>query len=118
MLLGGRSALFLDEMGTGLDSATLYRLVYDLGRYGRAFSATIVGSLLQPPPEVFALFDDLILMAKGCGGRGSEVERRAGVVGRNGVQGYGAEQGRKTNHAGAGLRCASNVLLWGGECWS
>ena len=65
MLLGGRGALFLDEISTGLDSATLHKMVHDLGRYSKTFHTTITASLLQPPPEVFKLFDDLILMAQG-----------------------------------------------------
>ena len=65
MLLGGRTALFLDEISTGLDSATLHKMVHDLGRYAHTFHTTIVTSLLQPPPEVFRLFEDVILMAQG-----------------------------------------------------
>jgi len=30
MLLGGRSALFLDEISTGLDSATLHSLIHTI----------------------------------------------------------------------------------------
>ncbi len=46
-------------------SATLYRMIYDLRRYTHTFKSTIVTSLLQPPPEVYGLFDELILMAQG-----------------------------------------------------
>ena len=35
MLVGGRGALFLDEISTGLDSATLYNIVNTLGRLTR-----------------------------------------------------------------------------------
>jgi ABC-type multidrug transport system ATPase subunit len=58
-------ALFLDEISTGLDSATLYNIVNTLKRVTAAYRYNTVVSLLQPPPEVFNLFDDLILMAKG-----------------------------------------------------
>jgi hypothetical protein len=40
-------------------------MVYDLKRFVHAFNATVVTSLLQPPPEVYGLFEDLILMAQG-----------------------------------------------------
>ncbi|GAX75668.1 hypothetical protein CEUSTIGMA_g3111.t1 [Chlamydomonas eustigma] len=65
MLVGGRRALFLDEISTGLDSATLYNIVNILKRMTAAYRYNTVVSLLQPPPEVFNLFHDLIVMAKG-----------------------------------------------------
>lgn len=49
----------------GLDAATLF----DVARWLRAMThhlqMTVIVSLLQPPPETFALFDDLILMNEG-----------------------------------------------------
>ncbi len=35
MYVGGRGAMFLDEISTGLDSATLYNIVAMLGRVTR-----------------------------------------------------------------------------------
>lgn len=35
MLVGGKIALFLDEISTGLDSATLYSIIHRLGRLAR-----------------------------------------------------------------------------------
>lgn len=49
----------------GLDAATLF----DVARWLRAMThhleMTVIVSLLQPPPETFALFDDLMLMNEG-----------------------------------------------------
>lgn len=65
MLVGGRGALFLDEISTGLDSATLFNVISTLGRVTRTMGLCTVISLLQPPPEVYNLYDDLILMSQG-----------------------------------------------------
>ena len=57
--------LFLDEPTSGLDSATAFEVmsvVRDLSRRGRNCLTTIH----QPSPEVFALFDRLVLL---CAGR-------------------------------------------------
>lgn len=65
MLVGGKTVFCLDEISTGLDSATLYSIIHRLGRLTKSFKLTTVISLLQPPPEVYNLFDDLILMSQG-----------------------------------------------------
>lgn len=65
MLVGFQRMLCLDEISTGLDSATLFSIVTFLKQSCAAFNLTTVISLLQPPPEVFQLFDDVILMAEG-----------------------------------------------------
>ncbi|KXZ50448.1 hypothetical protein GPECTOR_16g622 [Gonium pectorale] len=65
MLVGPCNVVVLDEMSTGLDSATLFTVVRWLSQASRALQLTMLVSLLQPPPEVFGLFDDVILMAEG-----------------------------------------------------
>ncbi|GAX73712.1 hypothetical protein CEUSTIGMA_g1165.t1 [Chlamydomonas eustigma] len=65
MYLGERSALFLDEISTGLDSATLFNIISTLRRVVDTFKSTMIISLLQPPPEVFFAFQELMLMAQG-----------------------------------------------------
>jgi ABC-type multidrug transport system ATPase subunit len=50
---------------TGLDSATLYSIVSFLKQSVGALQSTLVISLLQPPPEVMGLFDDIMLMNEG-----------------------------------------------------
>ena len=47
------------------DAATLNQIIKWLGAMCRHLRMTVVISLLQPPPETFALFDDLILMNEG-----------------------------------------------------
>lgn len=63
----GTQCLFvLDEISTGLDSAVTYQVVEDLAKACHYTSRTIVVSLLQPPPEVFNLFDEVIVLSEGC----------------------------------------------------
>ncbi|GLI71055.1 hypothetical protein VaNZ11_015971 [Volvox africanus] len=65
MLVGPSSVVMMDEMSTGLDSATLFTVVRWLSQAAKALQMTIMASLLQPPPEVFGLFDDVILLTEG-----------------------------------------------------
>ncbi|GLC42336.1 hypothetical protein PLESTM_001322300 [Pleodorina starrii] len=65
MLVGSSSVVMLDEMSTGLDSATLFTVIRWLSQAAKALQLTLVASLLQPPPEVFGLFDDVILLTEG-----------------------------------------------------
>ena len=50
----------------GLDSATTFTVTKWLRVVTRAMRLTTVVSLLQPAPEVFALFDDVLLLTDGC----------------------------------------------------
>lgn len=65
VLVGPQWALFMDEISTGLDSATTYSVVKSLRNSCHALSRTIIISLLQPAPEVMQLFDDLLLLTDG-----------------------------------------------------
>nr|GLL29378.1 pleiotropic drug resistance protein 3-like [Ipomoea trifida] len=65
MIVGPTKALFMDEISNGLDSSTTYQIVACLQQLAHITDATILMSLLQPAPEVFDLFDDIILMAEG-----------------------------------------------------
>ncbi|KAI8004113.1 Pleiotropic drug resistance protein 3 [Camellia lanceoleosa] len=58
-------ALFMDEISTGLDSSTTLQIVTYLQQLVHITDATALVALLQPAPETFELFDDLILMAEG-----------------------------------------------------
>ena len=57
--------LLMDEISTGLDSATTYSVVKFLCNTTHVMGLTTMIGLLQPPPEVYALFDDVLLLTDG-----------------------------------------------------
>lgn len=65
MIVGPRKTLFMDEISTGLDSSTTFQIVKCIGNFVHQLEATVLMSLLQPPPETFNLFDDVILLSGG-----------------------------------------------------
>ncbi|XP_021291929.1 pleiotropic drug resistance protein 3-like [Herrania umbratica] len=65
MIVGPTKALFMDEISNGLDSSTAFQIVSCLQHLVHITDATALISLLQPAPETFDLFDDVILMAEG-----------------------------------------------------
>ncbi|WOL03475.1 pleiotropic drug resistance protein 2-like [Canna indica] len=65
MLTGPARALFMDEISTGLDSATTFQIVRFIRQMVHVMDGTVVISLLQPAPETFNLFDDIILLSEG-----------------------------------------------------
>ncbi|KAM3219341.1 pleiotropic drug resistance protein 3 [Capsicum chacoense] len=65
LIVGPTKALFMDEISNGLDSSTTYQVAACLQQLAHITDATILISLLQPAPETFDLFDDIILMAEG-----------------------------------------------------
>ncbi|XP_016551122.2 pleiotropic drug resistance protein 1 [Capsicum annuum] len=65
MLVGPSKALFMDEISTGLDSSTTYSIVNSLRQTVKILNGTAVISLLQPAPETYNLFDDIILLSDG-----------------------------------------------------
>ncbi|KAI4973612.1 hypothetical protein ZWY2020_041393 [Hordeum vulgare] len=65
MIVGPRKTLLMDEISTGLDSSTTFQIVNCLRNFVHEMEATVLMSLLQPAPETFELFDDLILLSEG-----------------------------------------------------
>ncbi|KAF5453196.1 hypothetical protein F2P56_028115, partial [Juglans regia] len=65
MMVGPAKALFMDEISTGLDSSTTFQIVNSLRQYVHILDGTAVISLLQPAPETYNLFDDIILLSDG-----------------------------------------------------
>ncbi|GKV35777.1 hypothetical protein SLEP1_g43996 [Rubroshorea leprosula] len=65
MLVGPVNALFMDEISTGLDSSTTFQIVNSLKQTVHVLNGTAVISLLQPAPETYDLFDDIILISDG-----------------------------------------------------
>ncbi|XP_059077764.1 pleiotropic drug resistance protein 1 [Cryptomeria japonica] len=65
MIVGPAKAFFMDEISTGLDSSTTFQIVQCLRQIVHVYNTTMVISLLQPAPETFDLFDDVILLSEG-----------------------------------------------------
>ncbi|CAM6028215.1 unnamed protein product [Sphagnum balticum] len=65
MIVGPTRALFMDEISTGLDSSTTFSIINTLRQSAKIMDYTVLVSLLQPAPETFELFDDIILLSEG-----------------------------------------------------
>ncbi|KAK9229260.1 hypothetical protein WN944_022219 [Citrus x changshan-huyou] len=65
MMVGPAQALFMDEISTGLDSSTTFQIVNSLRQSIHILKGTTLISLLQPAPETYDLFDDIILISDG-----------------------------------------------------
>ena len=66
MIVGPQRVLFMDEISTGLDSSTTFEIVRYLRNATHALRYTTAVALLQPAPEVYDLFDDVLLLAEGA----------------------------------------------------
>lgn len=64
-MVGPAKALFMDEISTGLDSSTTYQIVNSIKQSIHILQGTALISLLQPAPETYDLFDDIILLSDG-----------------------------------------------------
>ncbi|KAL9227633.1 hypothetical protein vseg_003301 [Gypsophila vaccaria] len=65
MLVGPTNALFMDEISNGLDTSTTFQIVNSIRQAIHILNGTAVISLLQPAPETYDLFDDVILISDG-----------------------------------------------------
>ncbi|ETK90757.1 hypothetical protein L915_05525 [Phytophthora nicotianae] len=65
MEFGMKYATFMDEISTGLDSAATYDIVCTQRDIAKKLHKTVVMALLQPAPEVFELFDNILLLNDG-----------------------------------------------------
>ncbi|CAK9176883.1 unnamed protein product [Ilex paraguariensis] len=65
MLVGPAKVFYMDEISTGLDSSTTYQIVKFMRQMVHIMDVTMIISLLQPAPETFDLFDDIILLSEG-----------------------------------------------------
>ncbi|KAL3819063.1 hypothetical protein ACJIZ3_004968 [Penstemon smallii] len=65
MMVGPARALFMDEISTGLDSSTTFQIVNSIRQSIHILQGTAIISLLQPAPETYDLFDDIILLSDG-----------------------------------------------------
>ncbi|XXG47536.1 hypothetical protein AAC387_Pa02g2169 [Persea americana] len=65
MLVGPAKALFMDEISTGLDSSTTFQIINSLRQSNHILGGTALIALLQPAPETYDLFDDILLLSDG-----------------------------------------------------
>ncbi|KAG9410913.1 hypothetical protein AC1031_018940 [Aphanomyces cochlioides] len=65
MEFGMKQVSLMDEVSTGLDSAATFDIVKSQRSMAKSLKKTIVIALLQPSPEVFELFDDVMIMNEG-----------------------------------------------------
>ncbi|XP_078447765.1 pleiotropic drug resistance protein 2-like [Wolffia australiana] len=65
MLVGPARALFMDEISNGLDTSTTFQITKFMRQIVQTLDATVLITLLQPAPETFDLFDDVILLSEG-----------------------------------------------------
>jgi ABC-type multidrug transport system ATPase subunit len=64
-LVTSPSILFLDEPTSGLDSYNAYNVAECLSNLARGYNRTIVMTIHQPRSNIVALFDQLVLLARG-----------------------------------------------------
>ncbi|KAL3657710.1 hypothetical protein V7S43_017286 [Phytophthora oleae] len=65
MEFGLKYVTLMDEISTGLDSAATFDIVSTQRSVAQKFNKTVVIALLQPAPEVVALFDDILILNAG-----------------------------------------------------
>jgi ABC-type multidrug transport system ATPase subunit len=64
-LVTSPSILFLDEPTSGLDSYNAYNVIECLVGLARDYHRTVIFTIHQPRSNIYALFDQLVLLAKG-----------------------------------------------------
>ncbi|KAK8846559.1 hypothetical protein IAR55_005645 [Kwoniella newhampshirensis] len=64
-LVTGPSILFLDEPTSGLDSYNAYNVIESLKTLAMTYNRTVIFTIHQPQSNIVALFDRLLLLAKG-----------------------------------------------------
>ncbi|XP_052166850.1 ABC transporter G family member 47 [Oryza glaberrima] len=65
MLVTPGRALFMDEISTGLDSSTTFQIVNSIRQTVHILGGTTIIALLQPAPETYELFDEIIILSDG-----------------------------------------------------
>ena len=65
-LVTNARVLCMDEISTGLDAAVTFNIVAALKAWARTTGGCAVVALLQPTPEVFNQFDNLMLLREGA----------------------------------------------------
>lgn len=65
MLLSNARVMLLDEFSTGLDAATTIEVTRMLRAWAQVTRGSVVAAMLQPPPEVYDMFDNILLLRYG-----------------------------------------------------
>ncbi|KAG3080737.1 hypothetical protein PI124_g19317 [Phytophthora idaei] len=65
MEFGNAYVKMMDEISTGLGSAATFDIITMQRSIAKEFRKTVVISLLQPSPELFALFDNVMILNEG-----------------------------------------------------
>ncbi|ETO69418.1 hypothetical protein F444_13983 [Phytophthora nicotianae P1976] len=65
MEFGNKVVCMMDEFSTGLGSAATFDIINTQRNIAKKYHKTVVISLLQPSPEVFDLFDNVLLLNDG-----------------------------------------------------
>ncbi|KAG7377442.1 hypothetical protein PHYBOEH_000872, partial [Phytophthora boehmeriae] len=65
MEFGMKYVSLMDEISTGLDSAATYDIIKTQRSVAHTLRKTVVIALLQPSPEIFSLFDDVMILNEG-----------------------------------------------------
>ena len=65
-MVGPKRVMFADEISTGLDSSTTYQIIKWLRDTCHTQLDSMLVALLQPAPETWELFDDVLLLAEGA----------------------------------------------------
>jgi ABC-type multidrug transport system ATPase subunit/ABC-type multidrug transport system permease subunit len=66
VLVTNARAILLDEFSTGLDTSTTFDITDALRAWTRVLNGMLVAAMLQPTPEVYNLFDDILLLREGA----------------------------------------------------
>ncbi|GMF11223.1 unnamed protein product [Phytophthora lilii] len=62
MQFDDQQVMMMDEISTGLDSAAAFDIISTQRSLAKKFNKTVVISLLQPFPEIFGLFDNVLIL--------------------------------------------------------
>ncbi|KAL3668485.1 hypothetical protein V7S43_006568 [Phytophthora oleae] len=65
MEFGMKYVCLMDEISTGLDSAATFDIINTQRSVAHRLHKTVAIALLQPSPEIFALFDDVMILNDG-----------------------------------------------------
>lgn len=65
MMMARRPLAFYDQISTGLDSSATFDICRRITGVARVMETTPIVALLQPPPEVYDLFDEIMILAMG-----------------------------------------------------